>query len=47
MLQAHIWKQILRHGEDVSQDVNLEFIKSFVDIRLQQRLQLVQPVLNL
>ena len=39
--------QILRHSENVPEHVDFEFIKGLVDSRLEQRLQLMQPILNL
>lgn len=47
MFELHPRKQILGDGEDVSQHVDLEFIKRFVDIGFKKSLQLVQSILDL
>lgn len=47
MLQPHPREQVLRHSEDIPQHVDLKFVKRLIHIGLEQRLQLVQPVLNL
>lgn len=47
MIQSQPIHQILRHGEDIPQHVNLEFIKGFIDRCLEQGLELMQAILNL
>lgn len=46
MSKSHPIQQVLRHSEDVSQDVDLEFIERLVHRRLEQRLELVQSILD-
>lgn len=47
MSKSHPTQQVFRYSEDVSQDVDFEFIKRLVNRRLEQCLKLMQPVLNL
>jgi hypothetical protein len=47
MRQPDRSQQLCRHGQDISQHVDLEFVKGLVDRRLQQRFQLVQAILDL
>lgn len=47
MPQPYPTNQILRHSQDISQHVDLELIKRLVDSGLEQRLQLVQAILDL
>lgn len=47
MLKLHQGKQVLRHSENIPQDIDLKLVKRFINIGFEQRLQLVQPVLNL
>lgn len=47
MFEPHPKQEILRHSEDISQDVDLEFVKCLVHIGLQQCFQLMQPIFNL
>ena len=47
MRQPHPPHQIIRDLENIPQHVNLKLVKRPVDRGLQQRLELVQPILNL
>jgi hypothetical protein len=45
--QSHPRQRVGRHGEHVAQHVDLKLVKVLVDVRLEQRLELVHAVLNL
>lgn len=44
MPQLHVIDDIIRHRENIPQNINLEFIKRPIDRGLKQRFQLMQPV---
>jgi len=47
MLEPHPGEQVLGHGENIPQHVDLKLVKGLVDIGFQERLQLVQTILKL
>lgn len=46
MFKPHPEEQILRHGENIPQHVNLKLVERLIDICFEQCLQLMQPILN-
>ena len=47
MRQPHPPHQIVRNLENIPQHINLKLVKRPIDRGLKQRLQLMQPILNL
>jgi hypothetical protein len=47
MRQSDRSQHLCRHGQDIPQHVDLQLVKSLVDRGLEQRLQLVQAILDL
>lgn len=47
MSQSHPRQHLLRHGQDIPEHIDLEFIKILVDRGLEQCLELMHAILNL
>ncbi len=47
MTQAYPIHDVIRHRQNISQDVYLKFIKVFIDRRFEERFELMNPVFDL